>query len=97
MQAAPAQQLQAAGAGEEQLPDLPAPGAAVKASNGDAEISLPAGVGTQSDARASLSLSHGAKSQIKASMEKLRRGIEHDFDSTTDMGQQAGYLPPPGE
>ena len=53
------------------------------------------GVGSQKDAVASLSMSASAKQSIKAKMMALRQGILNDFKKTTDMGAQAGYLPPP--
>jgi hypothetical protein len=53
------------------------------------------GVGTRKDAVASLSMSASAKESIKAKMMALRQGILNDFRKTTDMGAQAGYLPPP--
>jgi len=53
------------------------------------------GVGSQKDAVASLSMSTSAKQSIKAKMEALRQGILNDFKHTTDIGAQAGYLPPP--
>ena len=53
------------------------------------------GVGSQKDAIASLSMSSSAKQSVKAKMMALRQGILNDFTKTTDMGTQAGYLPPP--
>jgi len=53
------------------------------------------GVGSQKDAIASLSMSTSAKHSIKAKMMALRQGILNDFTKTTDIGTQAGYLPPP--
>ena len=53
------------------------------------------GVGSKKDAVASLSMSTSAKQSIKAKMMALRQGILNDFKKTTDIGAQAGYLPPP--
>ena len=55
------------------------------------------GVGSHKDAVASLSMSSSAKQSIKAKMMALRQGIMNDFRKTTDIGAQAGYLPPVGE
>ena len=55
------------------------------------------GVGSHKDAVASLSMSSSAKQSIKAKMMALRQGIMNDFRKTTDIGAQAGYLPPVGQ
>ena len=77
-----------------------AAGGAGGGDNGDAALDaknvLPAGVGTNVGAQASLSMGASAKESIKTRMAKLRQSIMADFASTTTMGQNAGYLPPVG-
>jgi hypothetical protein len=52
-------------------------------------------LGKSTSTSAARKLAPAAKAQIAAQMQALRQSIMGDFKSTLDMGQQAGYLPPP--
>jgi hypothetical protein len=52
-------------------------------------------LGKSTSTSAARKLAPAAKAQIAAQMQALRQSIMSDSKSTLDMGQQAGYLPPP--
>ena len=87
--------------GQQQMAVPPAPQSLAQSAGSSGEDSMASidpqnlGVGSNADAKAALSMGASAKQAIKAKMEALRQGILNDFKKTTDMGAQAGYLPPP--
>ena len=89
------------GGGQQQMAVPPAPQSLAQSAGSSGEDSMASidpqnlGVGSNADAKAALSMGASAKQAIKAKMEALRQGILNDFKKTTDMGAQAGYLPPP--
>jgi hypothetical protein len=63
---------------------------------GDSGVPDPAAIlGKSTTTSAARKLTPAQKAQIASQMQALRQSIMGDFKSTTDMGQQAGYLPPP--